>query len=113
MLTAEQREEIRALIKSLIGELEASVASLHEQTTAEANDEGACQITRMDNLMNKGTAELAMQESQKRLTRLREKLERIDEPDFGKCASCGKWISIERLRAAPERGVCVECLRKK
>lgn len=36
-------------------------------------------------------------------------LGRIDQGAYGRCASCGKDIDIERLRAFPEAERCVNC----
>lgn len=112
MLTAEQRNDLRALMEKEIRELEESIQSHEDSNQIDEPDMSVGRISRMDSLVNKGTAELAIAEAQKKLRRLHEKIRRIDEPDFGKCAQCGEWIPLERLRAAPDRGVCLECLRK-
>jgi len=38
-------------------------------------------------------------------------LARIDDGTFGQCASCGKAIADERLKAIPYAALCVECAR--
>ncbi len=111
MLTAEQREEIRALIKSEIAHLEESTESLQQRLGTVEPDVAIGRLSRMDSLVNKGTVEMALAEELKKLKRLRDKLPRVDDPDFGICARCDGEISIERLRAAPDRGVCMTCLR--
>lgn len=113
MLTADQREELRTLIQDQIRQLEESVATLEVRVAPEEPDASVGRISRMDSLVNQGTAEGALQEARRKLGRLHEKLGKVDDPEFGKCASCGQWIPMERLRAAPDRGVCVPCLKRK
>ncbi len=113
MLTVEQREELRILIREKIVELEKSLESLQEQANPIAPDNAIGRLSRMDSLVNQGTAEMAMVNTRKTLERLRGKLDRIDDANFGRCGKCNQWIPIERLRAAPDRGVCIECLRGK
>jgi DnaK suppressor protein len=112
MLTAADRAELRKLMEEEIRALEQTLASLEKSEESISPDAAVGRLSRMDSMVNKGTMELAMAESQQRLRRLREKLARIDEPDFGKCPMCSEWISMDRLRAAPDRGVCVSCLNK-
>jgi CBS domain-containing protein/RNA polymerase-binding transcription factor DksA len=39
-------------------------------------------------------------------------MERIDKGSFGLCLSCGESIAIERLKAIPESGYCVDCQKE-
>lgn len=38
-----------------------------------------------------------------------EALRRIEKGEFGKCFSCGKQISTDRLKAVPHARLCIEC----
>ncbi|UCG62499.1 MAG: TraR/DksA C4-type zinc finger protein [Candidatus Zixiibacteriota bacterium] len=38
-----------------------------------------------------------------------EALRRIETGEYGKCFSCGKQISIDRLKAVPHARLCIEC----
>ena len=38
-----------------------------------------------------------------------EALRRIEKGDYGKCVSCGKQISYDRLKAVPHARFCIEC----
>lgn len=55
---------------------------------------------------------LASQEGE-RLYRIDEALRRLyaDPEEFGRCAGCGAWISMERLRVVPEATLCAACQR--
>ena len=112
MLSPDQRSEIEQLIFAQIDELEASIQHMLERLAPVEPDVAIGRLSRMDSLVNKGTLEMSVAESQKRLNRLRDKLTRVHDADFGQCGMCGEMISLERLRAAPDRGVCVSCLQK-
>ena len=113
MLTSDERRSLKNLIEEQISEIEASLKTMSANSKAVEPDRAIGRLSRYDSMVNAGTVQMAMAEAQKKLTRLRGKLSQIDDPEFGKCAMCGEWISRERLFAAPDRGVCVECLRKK
>ena len=54
--------------------------------------------------------EQAMVESlQDSLARVREALAKIKRGTYGKCDSCGRQISVQRLRALPHATLCVDC----
>ena len=110
MLTKEQRDEIRALIKSEIARLTESIAALEERTVPVSPDSAIGRISRMDSMVNRQTAEMALDQERRMLERLKGKLPRVDDPDFGQCMGCSEWIPMERLRAAPDRGLCTACL---
>lgn len=112
MISDQQRDEIKLIIINSIEELELSQRHLRERLETVAPDSSIGRLSRMDSMVNKGTVEMALSENQKKLTRLRGKLERIDDSNFGMCASCGVEIPMERLRAAPDRGVCKDCLNQ-
>ena len=112
MLKPKEREELRRLIVEQIANMEESIRSLQEIMIPVSPDAAIGRISRMDSLVNQGTAELALNDAQKRIGRLRDKLTKIDDPDFGKCAGCGEWIPIDRLRAAADKGVRMACMKK-
>ena len=39
-------------------------------------------------------------------------LEKDKKGDYGKCANCGKFIDIERLKACPEAKLCLKCQKR-
>lgn len=113
MLTTKEREEIRLLIESEIHTIEEALEHFRDESAPVPPDVAVGRLSRMDSLVNQETLTIAMDEAVRRLERLRDKIERIDDADFGRCAMCGEWISMERLRLAPERGVCVSCLNER
>lgn len=113
MLTEELKAEIKALIEERIAELEANVETLRERVQPVEPDVAIGRLSRTDSMINAGTAGLALKDAQNKLTRLRNRLERIDDPAFNQCSLCNTELTPERLRAAPDRGVCAKCLQKK
>jgi DnaK suppressor protein len=56
----------------------------------------------------------SLSENDRRLLRLVEiAITRIDEGDFGACASCGEDIEAKRLQAVPWASYCLECQEKR
>lgn len=43
------------------------------------------------------------------LYHIEEALRRIEKGDYGKCVSCGKPISFDRLEAVPHARYCIDC----
>ncbi len=53
------------------------------------------------------------QDYKERLTNIESALNRIKKGKYGICEKCGKEISLDVLKAAPESRLCKECKRKK
>ncbi|MDY0291181.1 MAG: RNA polymerase-binding protein DksA [Desulfuromonadaceae bacterium] len=54
--------------------------------------------------------ELRIRDRERRLIgKIREALKRIDDGEFGICASCEENISESRLRARPVATLCIDC----
>ncbi|MDK2973213.1 MAG: DnaK suppressor protein [Candidatus Sumerlaeota bacterium] len=113
MITEQERAELKTLMIDRIAELEASIARLRERVETVSPDSAIGRLSRLDSMINAGTVNQAIHDSQAKLTRLRNRLERIADADFDQCRMCGQPLSIERLRAAPDRGVCTTCLSAK
>jgi DnaK suppressor protein len=56
-------------------------------------------------------ATLGIQESE-HLSRISSALFRLEQDSYGICESCGEKIPKERLEAAPDAVLCVECRRR-
>lgn len=112
MITDEQRADLRALIERNIAELEVSIPRMREQMAPVAPDSAIGRLSRTDSMMNAGTVGLALKDAQARLTRLRNRLERIDDPEIDRCSICRKELGLQRLFAVPDRGMCTDCLSK-
>ncbi len=111
MMTPEQLSQLRILIEERIVELEESIPRLEERVAPVAPDVAIGRLSRTDSMMNAGTVGLALKDARERLTRLRNRLKRIDDESFSLCGLCGKEIGLDRLLAVPDRGVCKACLQ--
>ena len=47
------------------------------------------------------------------LARVRNALSKIKRGTYGRCDSCGKQISLQRLRALPHATLCVQCQERR
>ena len=69
-----------------------------------------------DHMAGQGTDSISKEESflfisreLRYLNRIDNALKSIDKGIYGKCKSCGKEISSERLKAVPLTGICIKC----
>ncbi len=58
---------------------------------------------------NQSLAGRILERESKLLSRIEEALERLDQGDYGDCASCGEEIGVKRLMAQPAARLCIEC----
>ncbi len=110
MLTENDRSRIKTLMEEQIAELEKSIPELRERSAPVSPDQAIGRLSRTDSMMNAGTVGLALKEARARLNRLRNRIDRVEDPEFDQCALCGEEIPLERLLVAPDRGVCPRCL---
>jgi RNA polymerase-binding transcription factor len=45
----------------------------------------------------------------KLLAKIEDALQRIEDGEYGECASCGEIIGLKRLEARPVTTLCIEC----
>jgi RNA polymerase-binding transcription factor DksA len=113
--TSAQRDELRRAIDRAIAEVEQRSTSLQTELTSivesseqaniddEHDPEGATiAYERALVISLLGSARSALGE----LTGARD---RLDDPDHGRCTTCGDWIGVERQLARPGTTTCVVC----
>jgi DnaK suppressor protein len=66
-------------------------------------------VSRMDAINNKSVVDAALLKAEERLKKLHLILDRLDDPDFGKCRKCRQPIPEGRLLIMPESTLCVRC----
>ena len=66
-------------------------------------------VSRMDAINNKGVADAAMRQAERKLVSLRVALSKIDSPTFGNCGRCKNPIRPARLMYMPESAMCIRC----
>lgn len=91
----------RELLKSQIETSEIQISESAERQSDEADT--ASQVESMTLSMNSRNALLA------RLRQINASIQRIQENEYGFCASCGIEINIKRLIASPTATCCIDC----
>jgi len=69
-------------------------------------------LSRMDALQNQAMQVETERRREIELKRIDAALKRLDEGDYGVCASCGEYIQPKRLDMDPATPVCVDCAHK-
>jgi len=108
-MSPEEKKEIRLEIEKRIEEAEKSIDTLKEQTKPVPPSVAIGRLTRMDAIQQKQMAEANLKSTEAQISKLKKALEKLDDPDFGVCASCGKDIPLGRILAVPEAKICVPC----
>lgn len=109
MLSKQEKHKIKEIVIKNIESAESDIIELTEVTKPVAPDNSIGRISRMDAINNKSVNEAALRKTQVRLKKLRNVLEDIDKPTFGKCTRCGNPIPFGRLEFMPESKKCVKC----
>ena len=96
-------------IKVEMGKTQQQVDTLKEATKPIAPENSIGRISRMDAINNKSVSEAALRSAEKKLTRLKMAIHKINDHDFGKCAICDNEIAEARLMFLPESNRCIRC----
>jgi DnaK suppressor protein len=124
MATKLTKKQIEHLQKRLLRERERALKSLgrFDELAKVAAEEGDSDLySYSDHIADLGTDAMEREKmllfaskEGRYLYRIEDALRRLyKEPDqFGKCHSCGKLISFDRLDALPHARYCIECKRK-
>ena len=110
------KEQLLALRARLRGDVDHMADAALKKSRSEANGDLSSMPIHMadigsDNFEQEFTLGL-IENEEEMLRAIDEALERIDEGSYGKCESCGKPISKERLKAIPHASLCIECQRQ-
>ena len=114
-LTAEQREELGALLdrerRKLVRRLRrfgAEVGDRGDHGLSQHMAEAAAEMTERE------TAAIMASEEGRRLVEVNRARDRLmREPEsYGTCRSCGSEIAYERLEALPYTDLCIDCRRR-
>ena len=105
------KQEIEQLINKQIASVQRKIKSLKELTQAIAPDDAIGRVSRMDAINNKSVNEAALRQSETKLQKLHEALERINDDDFGVCVQCHGPIQPGRIVLMPESRKCMNCAK--
>jgi DnaK suppressor protein len=109
IMTAEEKQYLKGKIESTIVEMKEKIRALVGMTQPISPENSIGRVSRMDAINNKGVADAAMLSAKKRLANLHFAYSKLDDPNFGKCSSCGNPIQTKRLMFMPESTRCVRC----
>ena len=112
-MTDAERKILKEKIIAAIAEMEAKIAKRAATIKPISPENAIGRVSRMDAINNKGVADAAMSQAERKLVSLRVALSKIDSPDFGNCSRCKNPIQPARLMYMPESAECVRCAEKR
>lgn len=92
--------------------LEDQKVSLESTKTVDLDQSSVGRLSRMDAMQSQQMALETKRRQETQLTRIKAALERIDNGEFGYCASCDEEINPNRLKVDPANPFCVDCASK-
>ncbi len=66
----------------------------------------------MDAINNKGVRDSTLNKAELKLKNLEIAINKINEPDFGKCRRCNNQIPIGQILLLPQVTICMNCASK-
>jgi len=108
-MTQKEKNNIKEKIESDLIQLEAQIKILKVKVKPIAPDCSLGRLTRLEAMGEQHVNNKVLDESEIRLTRLKNALLRVDKPMFGICIECEEEIGIGRMSVRPESVRCVEC----
>ena len=103
----------KTLLLALREELLEQKKSAVESTKAVSLDQSSVgRLSRMDALQSQQMALAGKRRREIQLTRIKAALHRIEDEEFGYCASCDEEISRGRLDIDPANPFCIDCAEK-
>ncbi len=104
-------KEIKKKIEEEVCKTERLIFEYKEQSKPVTLDNSIGRISRMDAINNKSITESALRQSEAKLSKLKQALDNIDKPDFGKCIKCKQQIPLGRILLMPQSNKCVNCAK--
>lgn len=81
--------------------------------TVELDQSRVGRLSRMDALQSQAMHTETLNRAQRQVSALKYALTRLDNDDFGLCASCDDMIADARLQHNPAAVLCINCAEKK
>lgn len=104
-------QEITEKIKEEIAKTEQLIAEYKDLSKPVSLDNSIGRISRMDAINNKSITESALRQSEEKLSKLNQALDKVGTKDFGICIKCKQPIPLGRILLMPESSRCVNCAR--
>lgn len=111
MLTVEEQIELEIRARKDLEDLREKATSEEVDPQAVAVDVAIGRLSRLDSMQMEEVRKDATRRRNQRIHELQQALRRMDEGDYGVCASCQEWISYARLEQKPEADLCGDCAR--
>lgn len=109
----QELNDFRKLLLARRQELLELQKSTEESTRTVSLDQSSVgRLSRMDAMQSQQMALEAKRRQEIELTRIGAALERIEEGEFGFCASCDEEINPNRLLVDPANPFCIDCASK-
>lgn len=108
-MTKSEKQELKQRIEQNLEKLAGEIKELKALTRPISPENAIGRVSRMDAINNKTINEAALRKAVDKEKRLRIALNKIDDPDFGKCTNCGQDIRQGRMLLMPESNLCVRC----
>ena len=103
------KESIKKEMQERIVELRERVLELEATIKPIEPDVSLGRLTRLDAMQQNAVGAAGLENTRDELQALEQKLETIDDSNFGLCKMCGQKINIERIKAMPESDFCINC----
>ncbi len=105
-----REEEARTALEARLTELDRLDAiSAEGRAPVTLQQDSVGRLSRMDAMQQQAMAQAEERRRGVERTRIRMALERLDEGEWGWCATCGEQIAEGRLKNDPSVAICVRC----
>jgi RNA polymerase-binding protein DksA len=99
----------KALLKEMGILMESHISSTIKDSTGDLSSYSYHMADQGTDAMERELAFMFASKSGRLVYHIDEALRRVKDGTYGKCSSCGKWISKARLTAVPHARLCIEC----
>lgn len=104
------REAARARLTARRDELnKLSSVSAEDRDAVELDQQSVGRLSRMDAMQRQAMAQAQERARTVELARLEQAMRRLEDGEYGWCATCGDEIAAARLEVDPAAAVCIEC----
>ena len=104
------REAARARLTARRDELnKLSSISAEDRDAVELDQQSVGRLSRMDAMQRQAMAQAQERARAVELARLEQAMRRLEDGEYGWCATCGDQIAAARLEVDPAAAVCIEC----
>ena len=103
-------EEAKAALTARLAELDKEDAANEDsRDTVTLQQDSVGRLSRMDAMQQQAMAQATERRRVQERRRIKAAFERIEDGEWGYCATCGEEIAEARLRHDPSVAVCVGC----